>query len=208
MQPSFERLLVNAFGGTSLGRQVAHDVHLGDEALYSSEGVLTARTGQTLVTITLPMRPGSEAQALAIGKKLFERLGVPTAPERARPPHRRVPVRAEPMSPADAATADSKSSGFPGRTFGRGRMSRKSPGDAPDAATRIVPLKAGLTLSHAWSAAPGDYEHECLIQIVADTRSATSTSPKAARSAPIVTTSPESAGSAEAICAIRFSTAR
>ncbi len=80
--PSFERLLVNAFGGSALGRQVAHDVHLGDEASYSSEGVLSARTGQTLVTITLPMRPGSEEKALAIGRKLFERLGAATAPVR------------------------------------------------------------------------------------------------------------------------------
>ena len=75
--PSFERLLVNAFGGSAVGRQVAHNVHLGDEASYSREGVLSARTGKTLVTITLPMRPDSEEKALAIGKRLLGRLGVP-----------------------------------------------------------------------------------------------------------------------------------
>ena len=66
--------MADTFGGTSVGTQVAHDVPLGDRASYSMEGVLTARAGKALVTITLPMRPGAEAQALAIGRKLFERL--------------------------------------------------------------------------------------------------------------------------------------
>ena len=164
--PSFERLLVNAFGGSALGRQVAHDVHLGDEASYSSEGVLSARTGQTLVTITLPMRPGSEAKALAIGRKLFDRLGVVTAPERADTAPGAA-GRAEPR-PADAATAVLPN--FPDG-LSVGEECPEVAGDTPDAETALVPLKAGLTLSHAWVGRAGDYEHECLTQVVAETRS-------------------------------------
>jgi len=42
------------------------------------------------------------------------------------------------------------------------------------AAVAQVPLKVGLTLSHIWRAYEGDYEHECLDQVVAiDERSVT-----------------------------------
>ena len=141
--PSFERLLVNAFGGVAIGRQVAHDVRLGDEASYSREGVLSARTGQTLVTITVPMRPDSEEKALAIGKKLFERLGAATA---------------------------SASPKFPDGLF-VGDECPDATGDTTEAESARIPLKAGLTLSHIWIGRAGDYEHECLTQVVAATRS-------------------------------------
>jgi hypothetical protein len=36
---------------------------------------------------------------------------------------------------------------------------------ASAAASALVPLKAGLTLSHTWIGKVGDYEHECLVQI-------------------------------------------
>jgi outer membrane protein OmpA-like peptidoglycan-associated protein len=36
-----------------------------------------------------------------------------------------------------------------------------------DSASALVPLKAGLTLSHTWVGRVGDYEHECLVQVVA-----------------------------------------
>ena len=168
-QPSFTQQMADTFGGSSVGRQVAHDVQLGDRASYSMEGVLTARTGKTLVTISLPMRPGSEAQALAIGKKLFERLGAPTAPSRTSPPPLSVPAASR-MEPDEsiAARADSRSSGLPDGLS----VSDECPGapaDASGAASGIVPLKVGLTLSHLWSGGPGDYEHECLIQVIAVT---------------------------------------
>ncbi|MEO6528304.1 MAG: hypothetical protein ABIP93_16910, partial [Gemmatimonadaceae bacterium] len=34
-------------------------------------------------------------------------------------------------------------------------------------ASAIIPLKVGLTLSHMWKGYEGDYEHECLAQVVA-----------------------------------------
>ncbi len=44
------------------------------------------------------------------------------------------------------------------------------------AAAAQVPLKVGLTLSHVWKAYEGDYEHECLRQVVAiDERSVATT---------------------------------
>ena len=36
---------------------------------------------------------------------------------------------------------------------------------ASTAASALVPLKVGLTLSHTWIGKAGDYEHECLVQI-------------------------------------------
>ena len=166
--PSFERLLVNAFGGSAVGRQVAHNVHLGDEASYSREGVLSARTGKTLVTITLPMRPDSEEKALAIGKKLFERLGATTAPAAADV----APggSGSAESSRADAAPAAPASPVFPDG-LSLGEDCPEANGDPPDGGSAIVPLKVGLTLSHIWLASAGDYEHECLTQVTAVTRS-------------------------------------
>ena len=168
-EPSLAQQMADTFGGTSVGRQVAHDVPLGDRASYSMEGVLTARTGKALVTITVPMRPGSEAQALAIGRKLFERLGAPTAPPRSPPAPLSMPAASE-TKPKEsiAARAGSESPGFPDG-LSVGDDCAGPPSDATGAASGIVPLKVGLTLSHLWSGGPGDYEHECLIQIVAVT---------------------------------------
>jgi flagellar motor protein MotB len=73
--PTFEKQMTDAFGGSAVGRQVAHAVSLGDAATYSREGVLSIRQGTALITITLPMREDSEARATAIGKKALERLG-------------------------------------------------------------------------------------------------------------------------------------
>jgi len=168
--PSFERLLVNAFGGSALGRQVAHDVRLGDEASYSSEGVLSARTGKTLVTITLPMRPDSEEKALTIGRKLFERLGAPTAPEAASEEAVRSPSRAA-STPVDAASADAPVLPTFPDGLSVGEECPDTAEDTTEAESALVPLKAGLTLSHLWIGRAGDYEHECLTQVVAATPS-------------------------------------
>jgi outer membrane protein OmpA-like peptidoglycan-associated protein len=73
--PTFGKQIANAFGGSAVGRQVAHAVKLGDEAVYSSEGVLSIRQGTALITVTIPMREDSETRATAIGKRLLERLG-------------------------------------------------------------------------------------------------------------------------------------
>jgi flagellar motor protein MotB len=166
--PSFERLLASAFGGSALGRQVAHNIRLGDEASYSSEGGLSARTGKTLVTITLPMRLDSEEKALAIGRKLFERLGAATAPEAAG----EQPVRADRATsgPGEAAPVAPVLPNFPDGLW-IGEECPEATGDTTDAESALVPLKAGLTLSHTWISRAGDYEHECLIQVVAATPS-------------------------------------
>jgi hypothetical protein len=165
--PSFERLLVNAFGGSVVGRQVAHAVPLGDEASYSKEGVLSARTGKTLVTITLPMRPDSEEKALAIGKRLFERLGAPTRP---LAPDDAPPTVAADTDTAPAASVPASAPKFPDGLF-VGEECPEATGETTEAESARIPLKAGLTLSHIWIGRAGDYEHECLTQVVAATRS-------------------------------------
>ena len=166
--PSFERLLVSAFGGSALGRQVAHNIQLGDEASYSSEGVLSARTGKTLVTITLPMRPDSEEKALAIGRKLFDRLGATTAPAAADVAPGGA-GRAE-ASSAVAAPAAPVLPNFPDGLW-VGEECPEATVVTTEAESAVVPLKAGLTLSHLWIGRAGDYEHECLTQVVAATPS-------------------------------------
>ena len=82
--PTFGKQMADAFGGSAVGRRVAHHVSLGDDAVYSNEGVLSIHHGSALITVTLPMRDDSETRATAIGKKLLERLGAPVAA--ARPP--------------------------------------------------------------------------------------------------------------------------
>ena len=143
--PSFERLLVNAFGGSAVGRQVAHNVHLGDEASYSREGVLSARTGKTLVTITLPMRPDSEEKALAIGKRLFERLGATTAPETAAsapPIGSGGAVAPAPVASVSASGASTSASpNFPDG-LSVGEECPEATGDTPDGRVRDGPAQS------------------------------------------------------------------
>ena len=97
--PAFGKQMSEAFGGTAAGRQVAHKVKLGDEAVYSSEGVLTIHRGTALITITLPMRADSEAKATAIGTRLLERLGGSVA---ATATPRATPAADKPAKPAAA----------------------------------------------------------------------------------------------------------
>jgi OmpA family len=146
---SLEHKLADVFGDTEAGGAVAHKVALGDRASYS-EGVLSIQTGKTQVTITLPMGQNSEAQAGAIGKKLLARMGVPVEP---------VPA---------PATAAAKGGKFPDPLALR-EDCPAAPADTADPEAALVPLKAGLTLSHTWIGGPGDYEHECLVQVVAVT---------------------------------------
>jgi outer membrane protein OmpA-like peptidoglycan-associated protein len=168
--PSLAQQMADTFGGSSVGRQVAHDVQLGDRASYSMEGLLTARTGKTLVTISVPMRPGSEEQAFAIGKKLFERLGVPTTPLRQAAAK---PAAADSEQPTDDALTVPMASASPKFPDGLsvGEACPAADGVTIDAAasTTLVPLKVGLTLSHVWVGRASDYEHECLVQVVAVT---------------------------------------
>ncbi len=172
-EPSLAQQMADAFGGTSVGRQVAHDVPLGDRASYSMEGVLTARAGNTLVTISVPMRPGSEEQALAIGRKLFERLGVPATPlrraaETVEKPA--APMSEQPTEDALAMPIASESPKFPdGLSLGDECPTADGAGIDAAASTAIVPLKVGLTLSHVWVGRASDYERECLVQVVAVT---------------------------------------
>jgi outer membrane protein OmpA-like peptidoglycan-associated protein len=124
--------------------------------------------GKMLITITLPMRPDSEDKALAIGKKILERLGAMTTPEAARV----APAgsgSAE-SSRAGAAPAASASPKFPDG-LSVGEECPEATEDTTEADSAIVPLKAGLTLSSIWISSAGDYEHECLKQVVAVTRS-------------------------------------
>jgi outer membrane protein OmpA-like peptidoglycan-associated protein len=100
----------------------------------------------------------SEERALAIGRRLLDRLGATTtsapAPERAG---------------AEAAAADSASTSatpkFPDGLF-VGDECPEATGDPSVFESALVPLKVGLTLSHTWIGSADDYEHECLVQIV------------------------------------------
>jgi flagellar motor protein MotB len=100
---SFERQLVDAFGSSAVGRQVAHHVELGDDASYSREGVLSIRAGATQITITLPMRPGSEEKATAIGHKLLDRLGIAATPAAAKAAAT-APVETAPAKPDEPSS--------------------------------------------------------------------------------------------------------
>ncbi|MCU1384405.1 MAG: OmpA/MotB protein [Acidobacteria bacterium] len=99
---TFETQMIDAFGGSAVGRQVAHAVTLGDEAAYSREGVLSIHQGTALITITVPMREDSEAKATAIGKKVLDRLGG-TIVAAKQPAQRPAPEAAE-QSPAKSGT--------------------------------------------------------------------------------------------------------
>ena len=133
-----------------------------------SAGAATDHTPRA--SITLPMRPDSEEKALAIGKELLERLGATTRPETVAI----VPVGGDTESiGADAAPAASvppSAPKFPDRLF-VGEECPDATGDTTEAESARIPLKAGLTLSHIWIGRAGDYEHECLTQVVAATRS-------------------------------------
>ncbi len=146
---SFEQQLSDAFGGSDPGQRVAHAVQLGDHAFYSQEGVLSIRTGETRVTITLPMRPDSEARAVAIGKALLARLGTP--------------------SPA-AAPASASPGEVPKLPVGL-ILAEECPIEVANAAaqerTTLVPLKIGLTLASIWMV--DGHEFECLKQVTAVT---------------------------------------
>ena len=189
--PSLQRQMTDAFSGSAPGRQAAHRIPLGDDASYTLDGVLSVRSGQTLVTIELPMRPGAEAKAIAVGTKLFERLGIPAAKTAASAPPR-TPAKAdeEPsilksltslFSEADApdekaADADDPAGApvFPdGLSFG-GECPAETAAPVP-ATSALVPLTAGLTLTNIWKVRSNDgkkeLEYECLTQVTAVTAS-------------------------------------
>jgi flagellar motor protein MotB len=139
-----EQQLAQAFGDSEPGQQVAHAVPLGDRAFFSLEGVLSIQTGKTRITVTLPMRPDSEARAVAIGKALLAQIG--TAP----------PPRGPPA--AGGVLPDGLSLG------------EECPIEVAHAAAEeqaaIVPLKTGLTLASTWTPGNGA-DLECLEQVTA-----------------------------------------
>lgn len=158
--PSLEQQLSDAFGDSDAGQTVAHPVQLGDDAFYNREGVLSIRKGKTLVTITVPMRPDSEARAIAIGKTLLARLVEASAV---------TPPGTSPATPV--ATPASKSSAAvpqfpPGLSFGEECPIEVANAAAEERSTR-VPLKVGLTLASIWLV--DGYEFECLKQVTAVT---------------------------------------
>ena len=158
--PSFEQQLTDAFGDSDPGQKVAHAVLLGEHAFYSQEGVLSIRTGKTLITITLPMRPDSEARAVAVGKTLLARLG---------PPSPATPASASASSSASppASAAPSAMSHLPvGLSVGE-ECPTKVTNAAAEERTALVPLKVGLTLSSIWVVE--GHEFECLKQVTAVT---------------------------------------
>jgi outer membrane protein OmpA-like peptidoglycan-associated protein len=158
--PALEQQLSEAFGGSDAGQRVAHAVQLGDHAFYSQEGVLSIRTGKTLITITLPMRPDSESRAVAVGKMLLARLGPPSP-------------AATPASAAPPASGPPPSSGSPsvpqlpvGLSVGEECPIEVANATAEERAA-LVPLKVGLTLSSIWIVE--GQEFECLKQVTAVT---------------------------------------
>ncbi|MEP6885257.1 MAG: OmpA family protein [Gammaproteobacteria bacterium] len=170
---SFEQQLSDAFAGSDPGQRVAHPVQLGDHAFYSHEGVLSIRTGKALVTITLPMRPDSEARAVAIGKALLARLGTPSpaatiasvAPAASAPPRssESMPASASPPASAPSALVPKLPAGLV--------VGEECPIEVANAAAQeqatLVPLKVGLTLASIWMVE--GHEYECLKQVTAVT---------------------------------------
>jgi outer membrane protein OmpA-like peptidoglycan-associated protein len=162
--PSLEQQLSDAFGDSDAGQTVAHPVQLGDDAFYSREGVLSIRTGKTLVTITMPMRPESEARAIAIGTTLLARLAEASATASPAKPAGKSP-------PTPAATPASESPAAvprfpPGLSFGEECPIEVANAAAEERSTR-VPLKVGLTLASIWLVE--GHEFECLKQVTAVT---------------------------------------
>ncbi len=156
--PAFEQQLSDAFGGSDAGQKVAHPVPLGDYAFYSEEGALSIRTGKTHITITLPMRPDSEARAVAVGKALLARLG---------PPSPATADAASAQPPSTSAFASPSVAPLPvGLSVGE-----ECPVEVANAAAEerkaLVPLKVGLTLSSMWLVE--GHEFECLKQVTAVT---------------------------------------
>lgn len=142
-----EQQLAQAFGNSDPGQQIAHAVPLGDRAFFSLEGVLSIQTGKTRITVTLPMRPDSEARAVAIGKALLAQIG--TAPS----------------APA-AAAAPAAGGPLPeGLSLGEECPTEVAHAAAEEQAA-IVPLKPGLTLSSIWTPGNGA-DLECLEQVTA-----------------------------------------
>ncbi len=140
-----EKQLASYLAGTEPGHQIAHNSALGDESTYSIDGVLSVRSGQTLIRIELPMGPESEEKAVAVARLLLSRLGVP-----------------DPEVGANATAAEPK---FPDGMH-VGEACPEVTGDSSGAESALVPLKVGLTLSNIWNGGDDSYDHECLVQIV------------------------------------------
>jgi outer membrane protein OmpA-like peptidoglycan-associated protein len=140
-----EKQLASALSGAEPGLEVAHNSALGDESTYSIDGVLSIRSGQTLISIELPMRPDSEDKAVAVARLLLSRLGVP--------------------DPRVAATGAAATPAYPDGLH-VGEPCPEVTGDATAAESALVPLKVGLTLSNIWNGGDDNYDHECLVQIV------------------------------------------
>lgn len=197
MDPSFERQLVAAFAGSAAGARTAHAIALGDEAAYSAEGVLSIRSGSTLVTIALPLRPDAEARAIAVGRRLFATAGATASASRSgEPADAKVPasdsqgsgrglagLAAELLSDMRGGPPDEEvrvarpvvpdEQGTPVMPEGLMLGGDCPPAHlaAPDTTPSIVPLVAGLTLAHVWKpySERGDEEYECLLQVTAVT---------------------------------------
>ena len=172
---TFEKQMTDAFGGSAVGRQVAHAVSLGDDASYSREGVLSIRQGTALITITLPMRGDSEAKATAIGKTVLQRLGAsipaaarqPVSTSRRTKPRRSRRRRSSDEDAALKSLADATPP-FPDGFEPGGEC--PDPGPSADAditadAAATIPLEEGLTLANIWTNHREDYDHECLTQV-------------------------------------------
>ena len=196
--PTFEKQLADAFGGTAVGRQVARRVDLGDEAAYNMGGVLSVRLGTALITVTLPMRPKSEEQAIAIGQKIVERLGGTgdRPPEKSATTEPSPPEAGEPLNILGALVGlltDDEKQEDGGKHNDKAETAARAPAavpgpdglsidgecaDLPSGAVAIktsaaskIPLENGLTLSSTWIRQGDDFEHECLVQIAAVTAS-------------------------------------
>ena len=165
---SFGQQMLDTFGGSAVGREAAHSVALGDSAVYSREGVLSIRSGSALITITLPMRPDSEAQATAIGTLLMGKLGGGTAAA-AAPAGSPAPAP-EATVPQAGKDAQAKPTALPlpeGFQPDANCPDPRPTGDAElaTAAAATIPLVEGLTLADTWTNQFEKYDHECLSQV-------------------------------------------
>lgn len=184
---TFEKQMTDAFGGSAVGRQVAHTVALGDAASYTREGALSIRLGSALITITVPMRADSEEHTTAIGRTVVERLGGVSVAAASRAPEKAAPSKAPKEEDVFKGLLsmfgeDSKPETKPAEPPAPQRLAHlpipeglqpdercPDPGPGADAeiaaAAATIPLKQGLTLSRIWTYSADNYDHECLSQI-------------------------------------------
>ncbi len=155
--------LVEALGGSEAGREIVHRVSLGDQAVYSIDGQMSIRAGNTLINIGVTPGTDSESRAIAIGRLALKRLSLTL--DAATPA---LPGQQDSSGVSLTRREHAKKDGFP-EELTVGEQCPEIADGPNDAEAALIPLKVGLTLSSIWDGGGDNYDHECLLQVVAMT---------------------------------------